>query len=192
MTHTRVRLRGRFPLLAGAIVLALANVPSAGAQELTLASAPPTAAPTLEERLAAAEARVAELQAENDRLRDAVTSMNGLATPMEADRQLLLELRKTLPEDRPSAEAYLERLHRLSAASDPARLGQPADRVLENAAVFLDWRDQAFGSQLEADQAFAQSGAVGFGLRFEEFRDAVLLTVANRLDALLTLRDRVG
>ena len=61
----------------------------------------------------------------------------------------------------------------------------------ETAPVFLDWRQTDFPTPTEASQAYLDSGAAGFDTDFEEFRTAILLTVANRLDALLTLQDRV-
>ena len=79
----------------------------------------------------------------------------------------------------------------LALRSDPTRLSQLATRVLETAPVFLDWRQTDFATPAEANQAYLESGASGFNTDFEEFRTAILLTVANRLDALLTLQDRV-
>ena len=74
---------------------------------------------------------------------------------------------------------------------DPARLGQPASRLLETAPTFLDWRDEDFATPGERETAFLTSGASGFGTDFDDLKNAILLTVANRLDALLTLRDRI-
>jgi hypothetical protein len=181
-------------LLGVAVALALLAPLPAVAQEPSLGVSPsPTATldPTLEDRLEAAEAEIRELTVERDRLRDAIAGYGALYDPMEADRQLLVELRKELPETRVDAESYLARMHRLAALSDPARLSQLADRVLETAPVFLDWRDTEFATPQEASQAFLESGAAGFDTDFEEFKDAILLTVANRLDALLTMQDRV-
>jgi hypothetical protein len=190
MTVSRAHRRRAGALLPGLLLLLVAGTLPGAAQEVSIAPVDPDASPSVEDRLAEAQATITSLRAENERLVGSIHLIDDYADPMEADRQLLLELRKPLPEDRPTAEAYLERLHRLAQLADPATLGQPADRVLENAPAFLDWRDTTFQSQQEADQAFATSGAAGFGARFEDFRDAVLLVVANRLDALLTLQDR--
>ena len=87
--------------------------------------------------------------------------------PMEADRQLLFELRKDLPETRPEAEAQLERMRSLALAADPARLGQLVDRVGEAAPDFLDWRFGDYASDAEAAQAYLDSGASAFDTTIE-------------------------
>jgi len=165
----------------GAAAQSVSPSPAAGAD----------AGPTLDQQLAAARTEITALTVERDRLQDLLSAFDTLYDPMEADRQLLVELRKPIPDVRDSAEAYLERLRRLSVVSDPARLGQPSSRLLETAPIFLDWRDGTYTSQGERDAAFVASGASGFSTDFDDLQKAILLTVANRLDALLTLRDRI-
>ena len=80
----------------------------------------------------------------------------------------------------------------LALISDPARLGPVATRVMEVAPTFLDWRDQEFATPEEAAAAYIQSGASGFDTNMTSFRNAVLLTVANRLDAVLSIMDRIN
>jgi len=175
-------------IVAGSAV-AVAQEPTLDAAGLPAPSV--SLAPSVEDRLRAAEAEVRQLVAERERLQDALTGFADLYEPMETDRQLLLELRKALPELRPDAESYLARMQSLALRSDPTRLSQLASRVLETAPVFLDWRDTDFATQQEASQAYRATGASGFNTDFEEFRTAILLTVANRLDALLALQDRL-
>jgi hypothetical protein len=131
------------------------------------------------------------LAQERDRLLDSLQRFDELYEPLEADRQLLFELRKGLPETRPEAEAQLERIRSLALSSDPARLGQLVDRVGETAPAFLDWRFGEFGSTEEFSSAYVESGANAFDTSMEEFRAEVLRSVANRLDGLLTILDRV-
>ncbi len=131
------------------------------------------------------------LALERDRLIDSLQRFDELYEPLEADRQLLFELRKGLPETRPEAEAQLERIRSLALSSDPARLGQLVDRVGETAPAFLDWRFGEFGSTEEFSSAYVESGANAFDTSMEEFRAEVLRSVANRLDGLLTILDRV-
>jgi hypothetical protein len=193
MTQPPLRVR---PWLLPAILTALMTLGagSVSAQSVSptpLASSAVEGTPTLEDQLAQAQAQVRALTAQNEHLQDLVDAFDTQYDPMEAERQLLLELRKPLPETHDDAQTYLERLQRLANASDPGRLGQPAARVIETASVFLDWRDQSFATQAEADAAFLSSGAAGFGTNFNELKDAILLTVANRLDALLSIRDRI-
>jgi hypothetical protein len=175
----------------GAAMFGSDAVPSASPTAGATMSPEPTGEPTVEQRLAEAEARVAALEAENDRLSEAIERFGTLYDPMEADRLLLAELRKDLPPTRAEAEAYLERLESLARISDPAQLGPPAARVIEAAPAYLEWRDQDFGTPEEASQAYAQSGAAGYDATWKLFRNAILLTVANRLDAVLSLVDRV-
>jgi hypothetical protein len=131
------------------------------------------------------------LAKERDRLLGSLERFDELYEPLEADRQLLFELRKGLPETRPEAEAQIERIRLLALSSDPARLGQLVDRVGEAAPAFLDWRFGEFSSSEEFGSAYVESGANAFDTSMEEFRSEVLRSVANRLDGLLTILDRV-
>jgi len=130
------------------------------------------------------------LAAERDQLQGSLRRFDELYEPLEADRQLLFELRKGLPETRPEAEAQLERLRDLALASDPASLGQLVDRVTDTAPAFLDWRFGDFSTTQEFSSAYVESGANAFDTSMEEFRSEVLRSVANRLDGLLTILDR--
>jgi TolA-binding protein len=190
------RLGAGLRAVAAACVLTVAGSAVGVAQQPSISpldGASPSAlsSPSVEEQLQAAQTEVRRLTVERDRLRDALAGIADLYDPMESDRQLLLELRKQLPEERVDAESYLTRMQTLALESDPTRLSQLASRVKETAPVFLEWRQTDYPTPAEANQAYLDSGASGFSTDFEEFRSAILLTVANRLDALLTLQDRV-
>ena len=131
------------------------------------------------------------LSAERDRLAASIERFDELYDPLESDRQLLFELRKDLPETRPEAEAQLTRIRDLALSSDPQRLGQLVDRVDETAPAFLDWRFGEFESTAEFSAAYVDSGANAFDSSFEELQSEALMSVANRLDSLLTILDRV-
>ena len=133
---------------------------------------------------------VEDVTRQRDRLQDSLSRFDELYGPLDADRQLLFELRKDLPETRVEAEAQLDRLERLALIANPSRLGQLVDRVADAAPAFLDWRFTQFASTQEASEAYVQSGANAFDSTLEELRDAVLLSVANRIDGLLTVIDR--
>ena len=147
--------------------------------------------PTLEDLLAAANAEIARLTEQNHRLDDLLSAFDDMYDGMEAERQLLIELRKPIPPERDAAEAYFGRLQQLAVISDPARLGQPASRLLETAPIYLDWRDGTYATQADQQAAFISSSAAGFTDDFDDLQKAILLTVSNRLDALLNLRDRI-
>lgn len=130
------------------------------------------------------------LSSERDKLQASLGRFDDLYGPLEADRQLLTELRKGLPDTRPEAEAQLVRIRGLAQSSNPARLGRLVDRVEDAAPAFLDWRFTQFGSTQEATEAYISTGANAFDSTMNEFRNEVLLAVANRLDGLLTIIDR--
>lgn len=128
---------------------------------------------------------------ERDRLAHSLGRFDDLYDPLESDRKLLFELRKGLPETRPEAEAQLVRIRSLALSSDPQRLGQLVDRVDAAAPAFLDWRFGEFDTTQEFSTAYVETGANAFEASYDELRDEVLMSVANRLDGLLTILDRV-
>jgi hypothetical protein len=136
------------------------------------------------------QASVEALTLERDRLAQGVDRFAELSGSMEADRQLLLELRKETPETRPEAEAQLERIRSLALAADPSRLGQLVDRLGQEAPAWFDWRFGEHASTDEAAQAYVDSGASAFDTTLSEFHDEVLLSVADQLDGILTTIDR--
>jgi hypothetical protein len=133
---------------------------------------------------------VTRAEAERDELARGLERFDSLYDVLEADRQLLFELRKGIPESRPEAEAQLSRLRDLALLSDPTRLADLVDRVEDAAPSFMDWRFSDFTTSEEATQAYIESGANAFDALMTEFRNEVLLSVANRLDGLLTVIDR--
>jgi hypothetical protein len=195
--------RARQPLLIVALSVAAAlgggavhaqsgsPTPTSSAAPSSVPSAAPDASPDLEQQLAQTRADLASAEAKSKGLQALLDSLDRNYDSMEASRQLLLELRKELPDRREDAQAYLDKIQHLANEADASNLGQPAKRVLETAPTFLDWRDGTYTSQAERDAAFLTSGAAGFATDFTQLKDAVLLSVANRLDALLSLRDRI-
>ncbi len=137
------------------------------------------------------QATLDSLAQERDRLAASIQRFDDLYDPLESDRQLLFELRKEMPETRGEAEARLKRIRDLALTSDPQRLGQLVDRVDEAAPAFLDWRFGEFESSADFTQSYVESGANAFDATFEELESEALMTVANRLDSLLTILDRV-
>jgi len=134
---------------------------------------------------------VGTLADERDSLARSLERFQEFYGPLEADRQLLYELRKGTPETRPEAEAQLDRLRSLAVAADPSELTPLIERVQKAAPAFLDWRDTQFTDAQSATQAYIDSGAGAYETSMTEFRNEVLLSVANRLDALLTVLDRM-
>jgi hypothetical protein len=137
------------------------------------------------------QATLDDLAGERDQLVRTLGRFDEIYGPMEADRQLLLELRKESPETRPEAEAQLERIRSLALSSDPAHLGQLVDRLGEAAPAWFEWRFDDHTTTDDAAQAYVDSGAGAFDTTMNEFRNEVLLSVADRLDGILTIIDRV-
>lgn len=137
------------------------------------------------------QAAIDALAHERDRLTASIGRFDDLYDPIESDRQLLFELRKQMPETRPEAEAQLARIRSLALSSDPQRLGQLVDRVDDATPAFLDWRFGEFENTSDFSAAYVETGANAFDSSFDELRSEALMTVANRLDGLLTILDRV-
>jgi hypothetical protein len=131
------------------------------------------------------------LAVERDRLAQSIDRFDQLDGRLESDRKLLLELRKELPETRPEAEAQLDYIRSLALQSDPQGLGRLIERVDATAPDFLDWRFGEYTTSQEFSEAYVNTGANAFDRNFTELRSGVLLSVANRLDSLLTILDRV-
>ena len=100
----------------------------------------------------------------------------------EADRRLLAELRKMVPENRQEAEIFLARLKKLAERADPVRLAPRANRVLEQAPIYYDWLETEFETAEEQIYEYYIGGAQGFSRALQEFQNAVLMTAINRLD----------
>jgi carboxyl-terminal processing protease len=141
----------------------------------------------LEGRIVQLLAELYDVRRERDRHQVLVELLQKQADPMEASRLLLIEMRKDIPESRVEAEFYLERIRTLGLIADPVRLGTLARRLQETTEVFLDWRHADYSSQEESSRALAETGAHGFPKALGKFRDAVLLSVSNRIEALLVL-----
>lgn len=108
--------------------------------------------------------------------------VNRLVKGMQADRLLLAEVRKDIPDSREEASIYLSRLKDLSAQSDPVRLVPLINRVLDQAPIFYDWLDKKFDNASDRVAEYYVGGARGFSFALDTFKNAVLLTVINRLD----------
>ncbi len=169
-------------VLAGAAFTAAGStaVTDAGTAAVTAADVTPSPGPVGPSPSPATGARA---------LTGPAAELAALTGSLEADRLLLVELRKDLPSTRSEAESYLARVEELALTSDPARLGVIVSRLRAAAPVFLDWRDKQFASQQEANTAFLESGAAAFDATWSSLHDAVLLTVANRIDTIIDLVD---
>ena len=113
--------------------------------------------------------------------------MQKLVGQLESDRRLLAELRKHIPPVRGEAEIYLKRMKELAASSDPVQLVPLAKRVIDKAPAYFNWLEREFETPEESMLEYSIGGAQHFEEAFDSFRNAVLLTVINRLDVIINL-----
>jgi hypothetical protein len=101
---------------------------------------------------------------------------------MDADRMLLFEVRKDLPQNRADADVYLRRLKDLAAKADAARLVPKVNRLIEQAPIYYDWVEKNIQNQNDNANEYVVGGARGFLVAFQEFQSEVMLVVINRLE----------
>lgn len=117
---------------------------------------------------------------------------DNLAVKLEADRLLLGEIRKDVPEAIEEAVPYLERLKDLSKLSDPVRLVPLFDRVLDQAPIYFTWLETEYESQDEQITEYYVGGARGFAFAMENFKSAVFFVIMNRLDIASRVISQLG
>lgn len=110
------------------------------------------------------------------------TDVQGFLDSMDADRLLLFEVRKALPDKRADANVYLARLKDLASKSDAARLVPKVNRLIEQAPIYYDWLEKNIQNQQDNQNEFVVGGARGFTVAFDDFQSEVLLVVINRLE----------
>jgi hypothetical protein len=120
--------------------------------------------------------------------RAAVTSALGswqvsdFLAAMDADRLLLNEVRKDIPQVRSEADAYMKRLKELASISDPVKLVPKVNRMMEQAPIYYDFIEKNIQDQNQAANEYVVGGARGFLVAYQDFQNAVLLTVITRLE----------
>jgi hypothetical protein len=143
---------------------------------------------SVRDRVAEKDASISELSGHVESLavlEAEVTALKEAVGPLEALRLLLVEVRKSTPESRKAAEDYWQGMKRLAVEVDPS-LGPKADRVLRLIPVYFDWIEQSFTTSCESVDALVNTGAIDFGTVVTDFQKDVLLTLINRMDAIVT------
>ena len=139
------------------------------------------------DRVAEKDASITELTEHVDSLaalEARVTALQEEVAPLEAHRLLLVEVRKTTPDTRKAAMEYWQEMKRLAVQVDPS-LGPKADRVIRLIPVYFDWIEQTFTTSCDSVSALINTGAVDFGTLVTDFEKDVLLTLINRMDAIV-------
>lgn len=114
------------------------------------------------------------------------SSIESLATRFESDRLLLAEMRKTPPQDPTDVRRYWMNIKPIAVRSDPS-LGQMVDKVALYLPAYLDWVTAEPGTPGDAVAGLLQSGASNYFRAVDDFWQAVLLVVIDRIDVLAGL-----
>ena len=139
------------------------------------------------DRVAEKDASITELSANLEGLSElqaAVAAFREELEPLEPLRLLLVEVRKGTPETRKSATEYWQGIKDLATKVDPA-LGPKADRVIRLIPVYFDWIEQSFTTSCDSIDELINTGAIDFGTVVTDFEKDVLLTLINRMDAIV-------
>ena len=142
-------------------------------------------------RVAEKDASISELSEHVDSLSELqaeVTALKEEVAPLEAHRLLLVEIRKDTPDTRKAATEYWQGIKRLAVEVDPS-LGPKADRVLRLVPVYFDWIEESFTTSCDSIDALVNTGAIDFGTVVTDFEKDVLLTLINRMDAIVAQAD---
>lgn len=108
-----------------------------------------------------------------------------LADRLDADRLLLLDFRKELPDDEDDARAFWASIKALAARSDPS-LAPLVDRVTRTVPNYFRFANQDFTSTLEAQLSYRLLAA-DYDAAKDEFWDSFMTVLSDRLDSLARL-----
>lgn len=115
-----------------------------------------------------------------------VASLGAFKDALDADRVLLLERRKGVPDERPDAIAQWNLIKSVAGRSD-ASLVAKVDRVTRALPAYYDWVETDFTSALEAQLSFLLTGANNFESAITDFWNSFLLIASNRLEQIARL-----
>lgn len=134
-----------------------------------------TQAASLEEQLAAMTSLKANL-----------ANLESTVEPMDSDRLLLVELRKSMPNNLDDAVTYWKSVKAQAVKSDPS-LGTKVDRVIRLLPTYFDWIDGTYTDTCDSVLAFFDSGAVEFGTMSGDLQNDIFLVMINRMDSAINL-----
>ncbi len=111
-----------------------------------------------------------------------------LRDQLEADRLLLVEMRKEDPDTREEAQRIWANIKRFAVRSDPS-LVPKADKVTRALPAYYDWLDQDFVSAQEAQLSFRLTRADLYTDSVDEFWKSFLIVVIDRIDAVAKIAE---
>lgn len=100
---------------------------------------------------------------------------------IEADRLLLVEMRKKLPEDKNEAIAFWDNIKGLSSVADPSLVAR-ANSVISSLPAYFRFLETDFSSRQEAVLTFQLTGASEYQVATDKFWKAFALSLIERLD----------
>ena len=115
-----------------------------------------------------------------------LANLQNTIEPMDSDRLLLVELRKSMPDNLEDAEKYWKGVKEQAVQSDPS-LGTKVDRVIRLLPTYFDWIDGTYTDTCDSVLAFFNSGAVEFGTMSGDLQNDIFLVLINRMDSAITL-----
>ena len=132
------------------------------------------------------DAVLARLQQRMDAAPDTQPAFPGIpdverfAAQIEADRLLLVEMRKELPVDRSEAVAYWNNVKGLAAISDTSLVGK-ANIVITALPAYFNYLETDFTTQQDAILTFQLTGASDYEDATDDFWRAFALSLIDRL-----------
>ena len=132
------------------------------------------------------DAVLARLQQRMDAAPDTQPAFPGIpdverfAAQIEADRLLLVEMRKELPVDRSEAVAYWNNVKALAAISDTSLVGK-ANIVITALPAYFNYLETDFTTQQDAILTFQLTGASDYEDATDDFWRAFALSLIDRL-----------
>ena len=109
-----------------------------------------------------------------------IPDVERFAAQIEADRLLLVEMRKELPSDRGEAFAYWNNVKALAAVADDALVGK-ANNVITALPAYFDFLETDFQTEQDAIVTFRLTGASDYDTATDEFWRAFALSLIDRL-----------
>ena len=106
--------------------------------------------------------------------------------PMDSDRLLLVELRKSMPDTLDEAVKYWKSVKDQAVQSAPG-LGTKVDRVIRLLPTYFDWLEGTYTDTCDSVLAFFDSGAVEFGTVSGDLQNDIFLVMINRMDSAINL-----
>lgn len=119
-------------------------------------------------------------------LQEHIAKFESTIEPMDSDRLLLVELRKSMPDTLDEAVKYWKTVKNQAVQSNPS-LGTKVNRVIRLLPTYFDWLEGTYTDTCDSVLAFFDSGAVEFGTMSGDLQNDIFLVMINRMDSAINL-----